>query len=116
MPRGGKAARVKGNAGERELVKLLDGARIRGRVLTARRVPLSGSMKESGFGGDLLVGEQGPLQILDGHGKNEKRFEVKRRAHRFKSIDRYLEDNFAVVYRRDRGEWIITMRVKDWIE
>ena len=46
---GGKASRDKGNRSERELKHLLHGARIRGRVLTARRVPLSGAMSASGY-------------------------------------------------------------------
>ena len=111
---GGKASRDKGNRGELELQKILDGARIRGRVLTARKVPLSGACKDSGFGGDLLVGEECANSWLSP--MNEEKFEVKRRASGFRLIDKWLDDAFAVVYRRDRGSWIITMRLKDWIE
>jgi len=113
----GKASRDKGNRGERELVQILHGARIRGRVLTARRVPLSGAMKDTGFGGDLLVGDAVSDQFYQRtQPGSEEIIEVKRRAQGFKVIDRWLDDAFAVCYRRDRGEWIITMRLKDLLE
>lgn len=125
--------RQKGSRGEREIVAALHGKRIRGRTLTARRVPLSGAAP--GFKGDVLVGEQcsdshlhrigealsaiGVCAVCSGTGVlpgSEEQIEVKRRAQGFKKIDEWLDDAFAVVYRRDRGEWIITMRLKDLVE
>ncbi len=135
-----KGRRRKGDDAERELKDIIHGAKIRGRVLTARRVPLSGAMSSSGFGGDLLVGEScnhehrnkqltpgGLIHMCfacsDCENKGtttipgtEEQFEVKRRGNGFIQIDRWLDDAFAVCYRRDRGEWIITMRLSDLIE
>jgi len=122
---GGKASRDKGNRGELELVKILHGARIRGRVLTARKVSRAGYSET-----DLMVGERcgycngGLIALLEcphcpGSGVlpgTEERIEVKRRGNGFIQIDRWLEHNFAIVYRRDHGEWTITMRLKDLVE
>ena len=120
----GKASRDKGNRGELELMHLIHGARIRGRTLTARKVSRAGYSET-----DLMVGERcrecfgRPLfcpedpECLDGvEAGTEEKVEVKRRAQGFIQIDRWLDDNFAVVYRKDRGEWIISMRLKDLIE
>jgi Holliday junction resolvase len=108
---GGKSPRRKGNVAEYELRNLL-----RSHGIPARRVPQSGSSPDSP--GDLLVevsyviaqGERGTVRV-----KSEEIFEVKRRSNGFKQIDRWLDDAFAVCYRRDRGEWIITLRLADWI-
>jgi hypothetical protein len=110
---GGKASRDKGARGELELQKILQGARIRGRILTARKVPLSGMCPD--FKGDLMVGEQPPDGAEPDH-RTEEIWEVKRRAQGFKVIDKWLDDAAVVCYRRDRGEWIVTMRLKDLIE
>ena len=116
----GKPSRDKGNRGELELQKLLHGARIRGRVLTARKVSRAGYSET-----DLMVGEfcypecaatQVEAQDCCRKKNGEEQVEVKRRGQGFVQIDRWLEDNFAVVYRRDRGEWAITMRLTDLIE
>ena len=125
---GGRASRDKGARGELELQKILHGARIRAKTLTARKVPLSGMCPD--FKGDLMVGDE----CHDAHihppdisgcflcrGTNvqpgtEEIIEVKRRAQGFKVIDKWLDDAFAVCYRRDRGDWIVTMRLKDMIE
>ena len=93
--------RRKGSVGEREIVKILKAARI-----AARRVPLSGSMSATGFGGDVLV--------RDGDG--EARWEVKRRGQGFKRIERWLEDAAVVAFRGDRQEWFATLRLDDLIE
>ena len=118
--------RIKGSIGEREVVAILDGATIRGRTLTARRVPLSGAMQ--GFKGDVLVGEMCDcvdreqmfsevlLPCLRHDHRAEDRIEVKRRAQGFKRIDAWLADNYAVVYRSDRNEWCITLRLTDYAE
>jgi len=123
----------KGNRSEREVVALLDGAMIRGRTLTARRVPLSGAAKASGFGGDVWCGKQCPFCKGTGqeefitavcrhcHGTRaeqdtERKIEVKRRGQGFKRISAWMEDNFAVVFRADRGEWYICLKLSDWAE
>ena len=132
---GGKASRRKGDIGERELVHLLNGARIRARTLTARRVPLSGAMKATGFGGDLLVGEG--CQNCDGIGSGEdvngkwhcedcdgtgtepcteEQWEVKRRAQGFRRIYEWLQDCQVLAFRGDRKEWIVCIRLDDLIE
>lgn len=97
---GGRSPRRKGTGGERELVELLKAAGI-----PARRVPLSGSMKASGFGGDVLV--------QDGDG--EQAWEVKRRGHGFKRIEAWLEDAAAVAFRTDRGRWCVCLRLADYL-
>ena len=87
--------------GEREIVELLQAAGIE-----ARRVPLSGSMSSTGFGGDVLV--------RDGDG--ESRWEVKRRGQGFKKIERWLEDAQVLAFRGDRQEWYATLRLSALIE
>jgi hypothetical protein len=123
--------RRKGSAGEREVAALLDGATIRGRTLTARRVPNVGAMAGGGWGGDVLVGERccwccaepeprgcGECRQTGAEPGSEVRFECKRRAggQGFALLERWLEGNRAVVMRADRGEWLITMRLADYIE
>jgi len=107
--------RQKGSRGEKEVERLLDGARMHGAWLKARRVPLSGAMKDAGFGGDVLLRAclHGPDTTCN---CPEEKIEVKRRAQGFKRIDAWLADNFAVVYRSDRNEWCITLRLTDWAE
>ena len=46
----------------------------------------------------------------------EERIEVKRRGSGFARIDKWLEDNYAVVYRRDHGDWIVTLRLTDFLD
>ena len=94
-------SRRKGSAGEREIVEIL-----RARGIPARRVPLSGAMKETGFGGDVLAD----------FGRGEKKLEVKRRGQGFARIYRWLEDAYAVAFRGDREEWIVVMRLEDLLE
>ena len=122
---GGKASRDKGQRGELELMHLLDGARIRGRVLTARKVSRAGYSET-----DLMVGEKQQCSCGDRRTwdckicvdgwvvlrDSEEMVEVKRRAQGFKKIYEFLQNNFAVCFRGDRQEWIITMRVKDLID
>ncbi len=133
---GGKASRDKGNRSERELKHLLHGAKIRGRTLTARRVPLSGAMSSTGFGGDLLVGERcsdwglhrgmkhieaftGGCAVCSGTGVEqgtEEIWEVKRRATAFKQIYAWLDDAAVLAYRSDKHGWLVTMRLEDYVE
>ena len=133
---GGKSSRDKGNRGELELMHLLHGARIRGRILTARKVSRAGYSET-----DLMVGERcsccrglGNLSVVMVDGPSsacspcplcrgsriqpdtEEMVEVKRRRDGFKKIYEYLQDNFAVVFRADRKEWVICLRLTDLIE
>ena len=127
---GGKSSRDKGQRGELELMHLLDGARIRGRVLTARKVSRAGYSET-----DLMVGDKCYYLGLredvgtgvcppdcdecagTGHRINsEEMVEVKRRAQGFKKIYEFLQNNYAVCFRGDREEWIICLRLKDLIE
>jgi len=103
--------RQKGSRGERELVRILTEAGI-----PARRVPLSGAMWATGFGGDLLVGEA-PVShgnILFEAG-TEVRWEVKRRRG-FASIYKWLEDAAVLAFRGDRGEWVVVLRLDDYLK
>ncbi len=130
---GGKSSRDKGNRGELELMHLLHGARIRGRVLTARKVSRAGYSET-----DLMVGEKcqrcygtGVRGFVTARAESqaclhcdgtliapgtEEMVEVKRRAQGFKKIYEYLQDNFAVVFRADRKEWVVCIRLTDLIE
>lgn len=125
----GKPSRDKGNRMERELVHILTAAGI-----PARRVPLSGAMKDTGFGGDLLVADNPSCQRcqlpLRGHSflaepmcggfeidtDSEERWEVKVRSQGFKQIYKWLEDNAVLAVRSDRHEWIVCMKLKDYLE
>ena len=95
---GGKASRQKGDRFERECVALFQ---VHG--IAAERVPLSGSAGGS-FSGDLIV----PILGID------QRLEAKIRRSGFKQIRGWLANNFAVVYRADRSEPLITLRLADF--
>jgi hypothetical protein len=62
-------------------------------------------MSSTGFGGDVLV--------RDGDG--EERWEVKRRAGGFLKIYRWLQDVAVLAFRGDREEWIVVMRLEDYL-
>ncbi len=98
-----KGRRVKGSIGEREVVEIFNAA-----GFPARRVPLSGAA--AAFPGDVLV------DLEPGDNATEVVLEIKRRAQGFKKIDQYLDDAYAVVYRRDRGEWSCTLRLADMLD
>ena len=101
-PRG---RRIKGSVGEREIVAILQAAGIE-----ARRVPLSGSMSATGFGGDVLVRdkpEHGEARWEAG----ESRWEVKRRGQGFVRLEKWLEDAEVLAFRADRGEWMCCLRL-----
>jgi hypothetical protein len=97
VKKNGRGCKEKGNRGERELVELL-----RAMGATARRVPLSGATED--FKGDVL------LEIEPG---SEVQLEVKRRNQGFSPIYRWLTGAFAVCFRGDRQEWLITLRLVD---
>ena len=104
----------KGSGGERELVRLLTEAGI-----PARRVPLSGAMSKTGFGGDVLAsvycGRCTHADYMPGCNP-EERIEVKRRAQGWKKIYDWLEANYAVAVRADRSDWLVTLRLSDFVE
>jgi len=85
---GGKAPRRKGNAGEREIAKLLGG----------QRIPLSGAAGGR-FTGDVVV----PVLGVG---------EVKRRKNGFKQLYAWLDGNDFVAVRADRQEWLIVLPVE----
>ena len=96
-----RGCRIKGSVGEREIVALLQTAGIE-----ARRVPLSGAMKTTGFGGDVLVRD----------GEGEARWEVKRRGQGFKRLEGWLEDAKVVAFRADHGEWMCCVRLDSLVK
>jgi Holliday junction resolvase len=95
--------RRKGCAGERELAAYLTD-----RGVPARRVPLSGAMKATGFAGDVLA-------KLDGPDGGETALEVKRRANGIKTVEGWLRDCPIVAWRPDRGEWFVAMRLDQFL-
>ena len=107
--------RRKGFEGEREVKKLFIAA-----GFPARRVPLSGAMKDTGFGGDVLVAlfrcDARCTHTMYEYPHAERKVEVKRRAHGWTSIYKWLADNWALVYRRDRDTYLITLRLSDFLE
>jgi len=112
---GGKASRDKGGRGERELVHIFQDHGI-----PARRVPLSGAMSGTGFGGDVLVtlhcdAPEDHISSFPQCG-GEERIEVKRRGSGFVQIDKWLDDNYALCFRSDRKDWNITLRLEDFLK
>ena len=106
--------RQKGSRGETEVKDLFIAA-----GFPARKVPLSGACKDTGFGGDVLVCFNHRITHGLGPGNPEcpeRKVEVKRRATGFKQITDWLADNWALVYRRDRDTYLITMRLSDFLE
>ena len=90
MAKGGKGAKRKGSAGEREVVKEL-----KMKDIKAKKVPLSGAVSE--FEDDVLVGEE------------EKRAEVKRRRDGWKEIYSWLDGPDLLFMRADRKRWLVVM-------
>ena len=95
---GGKASRQKGDRFEREVVALLQE-----HGLAAERIPLSGSAGGS-FTGDVTV----PVLGID------RKFEAKIRRSGFRQIRDWITGNYAVVFREDRAEALITLRLADF--
>lgn len=92
-------SKVKGSGFEREVVELLKAG-----GLVARRVPLSGAMAE--YKGDVML-------EIDGY--KLYRIECKRRRAGFKTLYGWLGDNNFLVFRDDRCEPLIAMRLCDFI-
>lgn len=97
---GGRASRQKGDRFEREAVQLFQDFGI-----SAERIPLSGAAGGS-FSGDITV----PILGTD------QRLEAKIRRSGFKQIRSWLADNYALIYRADRTEPLITLRLRDFAE
>lgn len=95
----GKPSRDKGARRERELVAWLIKYGI-----PAHRVPLSGAQR--GY----------PDDVIAGFPSGEVRIEVKARSQGFKRIYGWLADCGAVAFKGDRQEWVITMRLEDFME
>jgi Holliday junction resolvase len=93
--------RIKGSRGELEVVKLFQA---RGRQ--ARKVPLSGAIGGPFYGGDVIVGPADDEHIL----------EVKRRRHGWVTLYGWLQDVNAVVFRRDKDDWLVCVRLTDYID
>ena len=106
-----RRSRRKGKDAERELVDELQKL-----GLCARRVPLSGSMAATGFGGDVLVEDAcaANCRIPSEHHHAEERWEVKRRGRAWVQLQRWLQDAAVVAFRSDRGEWMVCMRLADY--
>jgi len=95
---GGRASRQKGDRFERECVALFQEHGI-----AAERVPLSGAAGGS-FSGDISI----PVLGVD------QRLEAKIRRSGFTTIRRWMAGNYAVVYRADRSESLVTLRLADF--
>jgi hypothetical protein len=91
------AAKRKGSGFEREVVEALKAA-----GLSAWRVPLSGAMAE--YKGDVIV-------EIDSLGY-EFRIECKRRKAGFKTLYGWLGDNDFLVFRDDKCEPLLVMRLR----
>lgn len=104
---GGASPRRKGDRAERELVELL-----RAGGCGAWRVPLSGA--QAGFNGDVLACLQGCQ--TEAPCVHAETFQSKRLGQGFRRIDAWLQDAYGVLYRADRGEWCVTLRLADLLE
>ena len=95
---GGKASRRKGDKFECECVALFQAHGI-----AAERVPLSGAAGGS-VSGDISI----PVLGVD------QRLEAKIRRSGFSQIRGWLRGNYAVVFRADKTEPLITLRLADF--
>lgn len=90
------SSRAKGIRGERELVR-----RLRACGFEAQRVPLSGSVQ--GYPGDISCPVlPGPVEVKVG-GKVPY------------TCYRWLMNRRTLVMRRDRAEWLVVMRLEDFL-
>jgi Holliday junction resolvase len=91
---GGKKSRDKGQRGEREFAKLIDG----------HRVPLSGA--QEGYANDVIG-----LGLA---------WEVKRRKSGFKTLYEWIEDERenpdAIALRTDNKQWLVCMTLERFME
>lgn len=94
----GKSQRTKGATAERAVVN-----RLREAGIKADKVPLSGGAHFRGEGHDVTIHEN-------------VKAEVKIRKADFARIYAWLEDNDMLMIRRDRDQWLVVMRLEDWIE
>jgi len=91
--------RVKGRRGEHEVVAVF-----RSWGVESKRMPLSGAVE--GFEGDVMLNlphglPVAPLiEVKTGHGK-----------HAFAYNN--LGDNWALAFRADRKDWLVTLRLED---
>jgi len=100
----GRSQRRKGINNERHLCKRIE--ELSNGILYARRVPLSGA--QAGYPDDVVVEyEDG------GHAVN---IECKVRGDGFKNLYRWIEDTGAVAVRADRKDWLVVLRVEDYVE
>jgi len=89
----------KGKRGEREIVRIL-----REEGIDAKRVPLSGSTDFQK--GDVVFSVEGYRMIA----------EVKFWAKRFSWLYKMLEGRDILFCRGDREEWLVVMRLDDWLK
>lgn len=103
---GGKSPRQKGDRFERECVNFLCA-----NGLFAERVPLSGAAGGS-FDSDVQVSLYKP-----GRGEHDiHKFECKIRQRAWLDLYQWLEGNFGLFIRRDKGEALVVLRLKDFAE
>lgn len=98
---GGSSAKRKGSAFEREVVALLQSHGI-----AAEKVPLSGAVKGGKFEADIDC----PVRGVD------RKLECKRWKGGFKTINKFMQGNYALVTRDDHCEALIVLRLKDFAE
>jgi len=91
----GRFQKRKGYRGERNLVQILKKA-----GFEAQRIPLSGST--SFAKGDILI--------------EKKRMEVKWRKDGFKQLYKWLENVDYLALKADRKEYLVVMRLSEFIE
>lgn len=92
-------SRKKGDGFERELVKLFHH-----HGMYAVRTPMSGAIQ--GFEGDVIVTI----------GDRRERIEAKRRKSGFKTLYRWLGDNYILALRDDQCEPLLLMRADDFAD
>ncbi len=78
----------------------------------AEKVPLSGAVKGGSFEGDIKV----TLGALIGPevGSAVRNFECKIRQRAWLDLYQWLEGNFGLFIRRDKGEALVVLRLKDF--
>lgn len=103
---GGRGAKDKGMKFERDCVAVLLAAGVH-----AEKVPLSGAVKGGSFEGDINV-SIGPLEAAVG--SSLRKFECKIRQRAWLDLYQWLEGNFGLFIRRDHGEALVVLRLKDF--
>jgi hypothetical protein len=100
---GGRAAKLKGNRAERNLVKTLQLAGI-----AAERTPLSGAVRSSRFGGGY--------DVRIPFGNQAMRAEVKHHANGFRRLYKWLQPVDIVVVKADYSEPLAILPLKRLME